>query len=891
MPPSDAESLEDLLADALAAFDDGGDAALRTFLAAHELHRAALERGIARCREMGLLGASGPVRDFPERLGEFHLLRRLGSGGMGVVYEAEQQSLGRRVALKVVRPELLFFEGARERFRREIEAVARLAHPAIVPVLASGEQDGLPWYAMELISGSTAHEICETLQGRDPATLRGSDLRTALGGAPETGTDPLDGTWWQVCVRIAHTIAGGVRHAHLRGIVHRDIKPSNLMLRPDGRAVLLDFGVAMVAGSREFTRTGNTPGSPAFMSPEQLRGDAVDERTDVYSLAATLWQMLTLRAPFAGASDLQRIRDGELPSLRHQNRDVPPELELVVRTAMDRDRERRYHDMDAFAADLLAVLQRRPIAARRLGLPLRVVRWAQRHRVTATALVATLLVGTLLPAVFAWRERAVNRELQEGLTATLEAIHTMLVRVGDEKFRYVPEGDAVARAALEDAIAMYRRLLAHHPDDQRLVGNAADAFARYAMQLARSADGRDRARAILREEIELLGSDRDDVEPGRLVKRSLARIHLGDLATQDRDLASAAEHFARAEHELDIVVRIGGFRIDAMRQQVELAIKRLAMLDPVRDADRMLAVGRDAAAIARRLCEEKDNPSDTCQLVALLRTHASILHRAKRAQDALPLLDEALQLARSMPADAVVWPPQPQIVAAVLQTLGYAYLQLRDQHAIAALKECLALREAAVRDHPSDVMMRSELGAALHALADLNVAQDQDERAVERLDRAIALQRTVVAEMPAFAQGHDYLRNHLTIRGTALAHLGRAKDLLANIDELAAMQDDSSALRTAARHLLRLAKLREAADAAADPSLPSPIACLDRAMALLVQAETIGWGPNNPLAESIYDPLRDRAEFRSLAERVAARLAQAGDASPSTSNASREMPR
>src|SRR5262245_26578256 len=147
------ERLEELLAAALAAFDDGGDAALQAFLLQHPGERTALLRGIERCREMGLLGTAAPARDFPERLGEFQLLRRLGGGGMGVVYEAEQTSLSRRVALKVVRPELLFFEGARERFRREIEAVARLSHPAVVRVLAWGGEEGVPLLEMGLATG------------------------------------------------------------------------------------------------------------------------------------------------------------------------------------------------------------------------------------------------------------------------------------------------------------------------------------------------------------------------------------------------------------------------------------------------------------------------------------------------------------------------------------------------------------------------------------------------------------------------------------------------------------------------------------------------------------------------------------------------------------------
>lgn len=368
MPRIDPDQLEILLAAALAELDAGGEPALQRFLDEHPEARGALQRGLARVRQLGFAKPVAASPDLPERLGEFRILRRLGSGGMGVVYEAEQESLGRRVALKVVRPELLYFEGARERFRREIEAVARLQHPAIVPVLASGEQDGVPFYAMELLQGISLQELTQELRRRDPGPLRGRDLRAAAGLDPESGTDPFDGPWWQAATRMILAVALGLRHAHLRGIVHRDIKPGNIMLTREGRAVVLDFGVARVADRGEFTRTGHAPGSPAFMSPEQLRGDAVDERTDVYSLAATLWQLLTLSPPFTAGAGLDRILRGELPPLRSLQRELPRELAIVIHKAMDVDRERRYPDMQAFADDLAAVLQRRPIAARRLPM-------------------------------------------------------------------------------------------------------------------------------------------------------------------------------------------------------------------------------------------------------------------------------------------------------------------------------------------------------------------------------------------------------------------------------------------------------------------------------------------------------------------------------------------
>ena len=867
MAADDPQRLEDLLADALAAHDQGGEEALQRFLGEHAADRTALERGLARCRQIGMLGAGPTAPDFPEQLGEFRLVRRLGSGGMGVVYEAEQASLGRRVALKIVRPELLYFEGARERFRREIEAVARLQHPAIVPVLASGEQDGVPFYAMERMHGLTVQEVCQALAERDPGSLRSEDLHRVLGSSDESGTDPLHGPWWMVCARTIHTVALGVRHAHLRGIVHRDIKPSNVMLTRDGRTVLLDFGVALLSGNREFTRSGNNPGSPAFMSPEQLRGDAVDERTDVYSLGATLWQMLCLVPPFRGDKDLQRIRDGEVPSLLQHNREVPRELVVVVQKAMDRDRERRYADVEAFADDLVAVLQRRPIRARRLGLPLRTWRWCQRHRVVATALAALLLVALLLPAMFAWRERALNRELDASLQATLEAIESMLVEVGSERLRYLPGGDETAAAALQRATNLYRGLLRSHPDSERLLGNAVDAMQGLALVRQRTGDPI-RAESLLLEALELLGGDAPR-PPGQMLKRAFVHLKLETSAELRSDGAAAQRELDAAERDLAATAGAEGLRIDTMRARLEVAIKRSALLDEGTQADAKLAAARAAIELARQLCREKGSASDQRQLITLLRTQAWTLANTGKDQEALPIFDEAIALARSLPKDAAIWPPGDQVLASVLLSKGLALLDLRDPGTPAVLKECLQLREAGVRDHPRDGALRSDLGAVWHALAQMNIAQNQPERALERIDLAIAEQRRVVAEMPHFRQGHDYLRNHRNVRGNLLARLGRTRDLFAVAEELAAMENDAEAQRHAARHLLRVARAQEQAAVA---ELPEPAASRTRALALLLRAEQLGWGRGNPLDDELYAPLREQADFQALRARLTAKF-------------------
>ena len=357
---------EEVLVQALELLESQGSAGVERLLAAHPVHATRLRSHLSRLHGFGLLGAGTDAepgelpsgekpRPFPERLGDFRLLRRLGGGGMGVVFLAEQESLGRTVALKLVRSEHLFFEGSRERFRREVDAIARLQHPGIVPVHAAGEDAGVPWLAMEHVRGASLDAVLHELAGRDPATLRGSDLRAAVlaamakvdpaatephdGGttsssAPSSTTSssgshaPLfQGPWLTTCLRLAQGVAEALQHAHDRGLLHRDVKPSNIMVTPDGRALLLDFGLAVANDSQL--------GTPAYMSPEQTRGEqrTLDARTDVYSLGITLYELLALQMPFAApsaATTRELVLAGRLPNLRERNRAVPRDLELVA---------------------------------------------------------------------------------------------------------------------------------------------------------------------------------------------------------------------------------------------------------------------------------------------------------------------------------------------------------------------------------------------------------------------------------------------------------------------------------------------------------------------------------------------------------------------------------
>ena len=225
-------------------------------------------------------------------IGDFRILRWIGSGGMGTVYEAQQISLNRTVALKVLPPHLSFQDVSILKFRREAEAAGRQSHPGIVAVHAVGEQDGIHYIAQELVE--------------EGATLNDRLDRIRREGLPSSG-------YFRDTALFVAAVADALEHAHQSGVIHRDIKPSNLLITRDGNPKVTDFGLAKVEDALALSRTGEFAGTPYYMSPEQVqsRPTGIDKRTDIYSLGVTLYEMLTLKLPFEGKTShevLKQIR-------------------------------------------------------------------------------------------------------------------------------------------------------------------------------------------------------------------------------------------------------------------------------------------------------------------------------------------------------------------------------------------------------------------------------------------------------------------------------------------------------------------------------------------------------------------------------------------------------
>jgi len=470
--------VEELMAEVLERPSEAWAEALRAACEAHPLEAAELRA------RMALLPRFEPpslAPSPPERLGPFRILERLGGGGMGIVFRAEQEGLARQVAVKVIRPEYLGSDGARARFQRETEAIARLAHPGIIPIYTVGEEGGVPYFAMQLLRGATLADVLRSTWGRAPDGLGGRDLLEAVVGhrSPPSELDELfRGGWVEACVSIAAQLARALHHAHERGILHRDVKPSNVVLEPDGRAVLLDFGLTAPSASGaspSLTRTGTPLGTLAYMSPEQQSGSSeVDGRTDVYSVGVTLYELLTLQLPYPATNPValhESLQRATPDSIRARNRRVPEEVETVCLTAMAVRPAERYASARALAEDLENALARRPIRARPPGALRRARRWAERHPGRA----ATVGFGTLalvgIPLSMLAVERANARAVQEAL--------------GRERSAAALASEA--RAAAERALAAEREAL----------GRARAAQAAAESSLARAGERESEARDVL----------------------------------------------------------------------------------------------------------------------------------------------------------------------------------------------------------------------------------------------------------------------------------------------------------------------------------------------------------------------------------------------------------
>ncbi len=397
--------------------------------------------------------ASGEVE--AETLGDFRLRREIGRGGMGVVYEAEQISLNRRVALKVLPSAATLDPRRLQRFKIEAQAAAQLLHPNIVPVYAVGCERGIHFYAMQLIEGRTLSEFVDQLRNGVGQGTNSDSATTVVQFAPSLTRADL----FRRTAEIAAQAADALDHAHQAGIIHRDVKPSNLLLDANGKVWITDFGLAHCQSDSTLTLTGDLVGTLRYMSPEQARGGRtpLDARADVYSLGATLYELLTLH-PVVDGHDrqeiLSKITTQEPIAPRRLNRNLPRELEIILQTALAKSPRERYATAAEFADDLRRFLEDRPLLARPPNPVQRLRKWVKRHRpLTATVGALIVCAALLLGGFWIWLTQ------QREAAVRAATVHLNRAELLQEQGHWLK-----ARAALERA---EERLIEHGPESLR----------------------------------------------------------------------------------------------------------------------------------------------------------------------------------------------------------------------------------------------------------------------------------------------------------------------------------------------------------------------------------------------------------------------------------------
>lgn len=649
----------------------------------------ALRRKVRTLQDLGLLGgmADAPMRT----LGRYRLLELLGRGGMGAVYVAERTDLGRRVALKLIRGEQLLFAGARERFQREIETIARLQVPGVVPILDVGAADGVPFYAMELLPGV---DLAQLLRARRSDAARPIEQLIRAGSGDGSNTAErgfFEGGVHRVAARIAVRLARTMARVHEHGIVHRDIKPSNVMIDRDGRVTVVDFGLAHLADAADLTRTGALLGSLPYMAPEQLRSDgaSVGTRSDVYGIGITLHELVYGEPAFVG-DQVELVE--RIPAGRRPRRNGPRDLEVIIARATDPDPSRRYGTADELADDLERFLEFRPILARPSGVWLRALRWGQRNRVVAIAAIAAGVLAVAIPtAVAIERSHALEQVRGErdkyertivGVVDVLGEAQPLLAEVASRDGGRTASRIGELFRSMSDFYAELRRF---DPERSAIRRSLVVAQFREAELLARFGEG-ERATELSDGVLQLT-----DGERGASTMRYELRMIRGELFEARGEAERAAAEWRAAIAELDGNTG-GGFddRLRAARCRLSLA----NMLTRRYDDEQVPAAQRAIEAFEQLLQEQPDHVESL-----------SYLSKARRVA--------AQGMTRTGSVEA-----------------GFALL-LETRRDIAA----------ALERHPHDHMLENELSITEHVLGQESRAAGRHAEAVPHLEQAVRLRR------------------------------------------------------------------------------------------------------------------------------------------------------
>ena len=642
------------------------------------------------------------------QLGDFTIHREIGRGGMGIVYEATQNTLHRRVALKLLPLASMLDARQIARFKNESHAAAQLQHPHIVPIFSVGIERGIHYYAMQFIEGLTVEEWIENDFDSD------SDSQ------------------WRKTIRIGAEVAKALHCAHECGIVHRDIKPSNLMLDEAGKVWVTDFGLARCQNDRSLTLSGDLVGTMRYMSPEQAAGRAelVDHRTDIYSLGATIYEMLVGASAYEGEDGpavLSAIVNQPAPHVRRLRPQLPPDLDVVLQKAMSKEKDERYATADDFAHDLQAVLSGRPTIAKPPSTFVLAKRWAGRHRKFAAATSLMLAIGVvgLMASVIVISQK--NGELQESnaladrsFKNAQEAVNRLGSAVSAQ-LASIPGAEHVRHSVLQDTLSYYQQFVEDASDDPRLRGELA---------LTESRIG-----SLIRE----LESDEASIPHFRKSHRTYQR-----LLADNPDSKSAMKGMARNLNQLGLALVDAGAMADAEKAYDE------------------------AIELQQSLCSDDRSWEHQTDL-ALTRSNLGLLYQGtQRHTQALTELSSAVD---SLTACTVADPSNvlaQRGLAAALGNLSSLTVTEDPAESIKLLKRALKHQLAVSKTAPSRLKASSEVAATYNALGSAHLAAGDPEKAEQTFSNAIKLYRQLHGIAPTVDGYRFDLAMCLTNASTAL---------------------------------------------------------------------------------------------------------------------------
>ncbi|MEZ5966522.1 MAG: serine/threonine-protein kinase [Planctomycetota bacterium] len=817
----------------------------------------------------------------------YRALGELGRGGMGIVLHVWDEHLQRPLAMKVLaeqRPDSggeFAGTGSQRlgRFLDEAQVTGQLAHPGVVPVHDLGiDEDGRVYFTMSRIQGQDLRGIIRRLHAGDP-------------------------TWSQARVLgIVLRVCEAVAFAHANGIVHRDLKPANVMVGEFGETYVLDWGLARVrapapavsqpsaggdgADAELRTQDGDVVGTPAFMAPEQARGEAerVGPRSDVYSLGAMIYDVVAGRAPY---SDLATTSRGVLAlaverpptPLEDLSRDVAPELAAVCKKAMAQRCEKRYPSVEALADDLRAFLEVRVVRAYESGTVAEARKWIRRNKALAgTGLAAFLaLAGGLAvslvqkSAADANAARADSNALRAdadfGLAHTI--VDEMVARFADRSLLDVPQMEAVRSDLLGRALDFYRELLARRRADPKSRAAVPAALLRVSAAL-RELGKYDDAASATGEAIDLMQASSHAAGDGTAQADELAqaRTELAFIHTLRGQYGAAVDLLQTCRQDLDAALKVAPDAWALLRRKGDALTKLTVALSRAGRWSEILDFQSETVALGERLLAMQPDDFDACAMTCVaLQNLSVVLGQLGRTDEAMQAIERARVLVEAAPP---AWTEKRRwraLVGDVWGTLARWQSRSDVKLAMASLDEEIRIRRAQVRDFPGVPEHHSTLARTLFNYGTLLLAEKDVEGGIARVEEAAASHARSVELAPSnpfyarfLAETHRRLAQILLRAGHHVRAAEHARALGTTV--VAGASDDPGAVDDGAYLLTQcIAAAEDDTTLSTEQRASAREAYAHDAVGLLRTALTAGL---DAIDRSKYQALHGRADFEAL---------------------------